>query len=68
MLVLGGGTLFILERTPVTTLERVAVFEWPDGLFDVAWSEANCDVAVTGSGDGYLQVWNLNQPSVSDKI
>lgn len=67
-LLVGGGTLFILERTPVATLERVAVFEWPDGIFDVAWSEGNSDVAVTGSGDGYLQVWNLNHPSVSYKL
>lgn len=61
----GGGTLFVLERTPVGTLENVGVFDWSDGLFDVAWSEGNPDIAVSGSGDGYLQVWNLHHPGVS---
>ncbi|XP_034230780.1 peroxisomal targeting signal 2 receptor isoform X2 [Thrips palmi] len=63
----GGGTLFVLERTPVGTLENVAVFDWSDGLFDVAWSEGNSDIAVSGSGDGYLQVWNLHHPGMPIK-
>lgn len=56
--------MFILERTPVATLETVATYEWSDGLFDVIWSEGNPDIVVSGSGDGYVQVWDLHHPSV----
>ncbi|KAJ1522923.1 hypothetical protein ONE63_002062 [Megalurothrips usitatus] len=63
----GGGTLFILDRTPVGTLENLATFEWSDGLFDVVWSEGNPDIAVTGSGDGYLQIWSLRHPTMPVK-
>ena len=40
-------------------------WEWGDGLFDVAWSEANEHVMVAGGGDGSLQLWdtaNHNAP------
>jgi len=33
-------------------------WEWGDGLFDVAWSEANEHVVVAGGGDGSLQLWD----------
>ncbi len=37
----------------------MASLEWPDGLFDVAWSEAHAGHLVTSSGDGSLQLWDL---------
>ena len=40
-------------------------FEWNDGLFDVAWSETNENLAVTASGDGGIQVWDVAQHQVS---
>lgn len=33
-------------------------WEWGDGLFDVAWSEANEHLLVAGGGDGSLQLWD----------
>uniref|UniRef100_S4RGF4 Peroxin-7 n=1 Tax=Petromyzon marinus TaxID=7757 RepID=S4RGF4_PETMA len=57
----GSGSLLILHQTPegITELRR---FEWNDSLFDVAWSEDNEHVLVTGSGDGSLQLWDASQP------
>jgi WD40 repeat protein len=39
-------------------------FNWADGLFDVTWSEINEHIAVSASGDGSLQAWDVNQPQV----
>ncbi|XP_018910479.1 peroxisomal targeting signal 2 receptor [Bemisia tabaci] len=57
----GGGTLFALQVTPDDSLVEAGKFEWPDGLFDVVWSETNPDLVVTASGDCSLQLWNLCQ-------
>ena len=35
---------------------------WPDGLFDVTWSEEHENQVVTCSGDGSLQLWDLGLP------
>lgn len=39
----------------LTTMSR---FDTQDGLFDVAWSEANENQLVTASGDGSLKLWD----------
>lgn len=62
--ILGGGTLFALQVTPDDSLVEAGKFEWPDGLFDVVWSETNPDLVVTASGDCSLQLWNLCQDPV----
>ncbi|KAF4524740.1 hypothetical protein B566_EDAN013808 [Ephemera danica] len=58
----GGGTLFLLDLTPEGGIVEVATFQWPDGLFDVVWSEADPNIVVSASGDGTLQLWNLAAP------
>lgn len=56
----GGGTLFFLELSQDNvTIVKTHKVEWTDGLFDVVWSEATDGVAVSGSGDGGLQVWRV---------
>ena len=58
--VVGCGTLFIIDLTnkgPVVASQH----DWNDSLFDVTWSERNENVCVTGSGDGTIQVWDINQ-------
>jgi WD40 repeat protein len=41
-----------------TTLTAITRFDTQDGLFDVAWSEANENQLVTASGDGSLKLWD----------
>lgn len=62
--VLGGGTLFVLQLTPDGALVELSTSQWPDGLFDVVWSEADPNIVVTASGDGVLQLWNISCPQV----
>lgn len=62
--VVGGGTLFFLKLTSDGNLIEVSNSVWSDGLFDVVWSECDANVAVTASGDGTLQLWNLANPQV----
>lgn len=61
----GGGTLFVLRLLPggAGALVESKTMAWGDGLFDVAWSEQNADYVVTASGDGGLQLWNINADS-----
>ncbi|KAK2148633.1 hypothetical protein LSH36_488g03053 [Paralvinella palmiformis] len=59
----GCGTLFIIDVTP-EGIVLVTSLDWNDGLFDVAWSENNEHILVTGSGDGSVQVWDVAQPRV----
>nr|XP_022918396.1 peroxisomal targeting signal 2 receptor [Onthophagus taurus] len=61
----GGGTLFLLERNQGNLVE-VGTYLWPDGLFDVTWSEIDPQTVVTACGDCSLQIWNLfaNTPPV----
>jgi peroxin-7 len=65
LLLSGGGTLFLLELTADGNIIERSKFEWPDGLFDVVWSETDANVVVSASGDGVLQLWNFNTPQVS---
>ncbi|KAK9892861.1 hypothetical protein WA026_022542 [Henosepilachna vigintioctopunctata] len=58
----GGGTLFLLELTAEGTLTEVHNYQWTDGLFDVVWSESNPSLVISASGDGALQLWDLNNP------
>lgn len=54
----------MLEVTPEGSLVEVSTSQWPDGLFDVVWSETDANVVVTASGDGVLQLWNISCPQV----
>lgn len=62
----GGGTLFVLDVTPDGKLIEVQTHQWSDGLFDVVWSENDPNLAVSASGDGGLQLWDLSGPSIND--
>ena len=39
-------------------------FLWPDGIFDVTWSEVNKDSLICGTGDGKLLVVDMKVPQV----
>lgn len=43
-------------------IRPVQVFEFSDGLFDVAWAENNENILVSAGGDGSIQVWDVLQP------
>ncbi|XP_054878957.1 peroxisomal biogenesis factor 7 isoform X2 [Poeciliopsis prolifica] len=43
-------------------------WQWSDGLFDVAWSEANEHVLVAGGGDGSLQLWDSANQSAPLRV
>lgn len=43
-------------------------WEWSDGLFDVAWSEANEHILVAGGGDGSLQLWDTANHSAPLRV
>ncbi|XP_072178649.1 peroxisomal targeting signal 2 receptor-like [Diadema setosum] len=56
----GTGTLFLIDIMPAGAV-LLGTFDWNEGLFDLTWAENNENLIVTGSGDGSIQVWNLNQ-------
>ena len=43
-----------------------AQMQWTDGLFDVAFAEDHPDVILTASGDGGIQLWNIQNPQVNN--
>lgn len=56
----GAGTLYVLDiNEDENGFVEAKKFEWSDGLFDVACSEKEPNVVVTVSGDGTMQLWNL---------
>ncbi|KAL8595084.1 hypothetical protein ACOMHN_019122 [Nucella lapillus] len=63
----GGGSLFVLDVAE-DSLRPVQVFEYSDGLFDVAWAENNENILVAAAGDGSIQVWDVLQPKGPLKI
>ncbi|PVD28843.1 hypothetical protein C0Q70_11438 [Pomacea canaliculata] len=60
----GTGSLFVLDIAH-DGINPVQVFEYSDGLFDVAWAENNEHLLVTAAGDGSIQVWDVMQPQVN---
>ncbi|XP_077977192.1 peroxisomal targeting signal 2 receptor-like [Glandiceps talaboti] len=64
----GCGTLFVLDTSPDGRLHPIRSYDWNDGLFDVTWSENNEHLAVTGSGDGSIQFWDISQPKGPIKV
>lgn len=64
---LGSGTVLFFDSTPAG-LVPIQSFNWVDGLFDVAWSESNDNIAVTAGGDGCLHVWDVNRPQVHSQM
>ena len=57
--------MFILDALPNGEIVPIRTFNWTNGLFDVTWSENNEEIAICGSGDGTVQLWNINHPTVS---
>jgi len=58
--IIGCGTVFFLDINN-DGIKCVRSFEWNQALFDVTWSEDNENIAVTASGDGAIQVWDMVQ-------
>ena len=44
---------------------RFIRLQWPDGIFDVTWSEVNENALVCGAGDGKLLVVDQKCPQVT---
>uniref|UniRef100_A0A3B4ZGV8 Peroxin-7 n=1 Tax=Stegastes partitus TaxID=144197 RepID=A0A3B4ZGV8_9TELE len=63
----GCGTLLVVDETEAG-VALVRSWEWGDGLFDVAWSEANEHVLVAGGGDGSLQLWDTANQSAPLRV
>lgn len=61
----GAGTLYVLDFTDDDdSFKEVKLFQWSDGLFDIVASETDPNVLISVSGDGTLQLWNLE--SIND--
>lgn len=60
----GRGKLFILDHLAddrAHPFQLIRSYQWPgDGLFDVTWSELNASIVWTGSADGRLLVYDLD--------
>ncbi|XP_013401602.1 peroxisomal targeting signal 2 receptor-like [Lingula anatina] len=56
----GCGTLFLVDFLP-SGPQLLRTYDWNDGLFDVTWAENNENIAVTASGDGGIQIWDVAQ-------
>lgn len=57
----------ILERKP-GGLHVAKSLNWSNGLFDLTWSESQPNVVVSASGDGSLQVWQLEAEVKTDAL
>lgn len=56
----GAGTLYVLDMTEdEDNFNETKTFHWSDGLFDVVCSEKDPNIVISVSGDGTLQLWNL---------
>ena len=50
---IGNGRLSVLNSNPYTgVLEEIHRFNTNDGMFDIAWSEANENQIISACGDG----------------
>jgi peroxin-7 len=68
--IIGNGRLSIfIQNSQTGVLEETRRFNTNDGIFDIAWSEANENHILTGCGDGSIKLWDTsyNQPLVSLK-
>lgn len=56
----GNGTLYVLDLTEnEDDFKEVKRFHWSDGFFDVVGSEKDPNILISVTGDGCLQLWNL---------
>lgn len=60
----GAGTLYVLDLNEEDEFVETKAFNWSDGIFDVVCSEKDPNIVISVSGDGTLQLWNLE--SISD--
>ncbi|CRK96107.1 CLUMA_CG009542, isoform A [Clunio marinus] len=60
----GAGTLYVLDLIDdEENFLETKTFQWSDGLFDVVCSEKDPNIVISVSGDGTLQLWNLESMS-----
>jgi len=64
----GSGFVFILDLAPENQLVLSTRMQWSDGLFDLVFTEDHPDVLVTASGDGGVQLWNINNPQAPVQV
>lgn len=68
--IIGNGRISLFSQNPMTgVLEETRRFNTNDGVFDIAWSEANENQVLAGCGDGSLKLYDVNnqQPLLSIK-
>ncbi|KAI1286832.1 Peroxisomal targeting signal 2 receptor [Halotydeus destructor] len=60
----GCGALYVLDHFPEDISNPIKCFRslfWPrERLLDVTWSQAVDHILWSASGDGYIQIWDLN--------
>lgn len=58
--IIGNGRLSVFSQNNMTgVLEEKHRFNTNDGIFDIAWSEANENQIISGCGDGSLKLWDV---------
>ncbi|KAI6652656.1 Peroxisomal biogenesis factor 7 [Oopsacas minuta] len=62
----GSGFLTIIDTNH--HLQVIKQFQWSDALFDVTWGEQYNNIAVTVSGDGSFQVWDISEETLNPKL
>jgi peroxin-7 len=56
----GNGRLSIFSQNSQTgVLEEIQRFNTNNGIFEIEWSEVNENQILTGSGDGFLRLWDI---------
>ncbi|KAG8191840.1 hypothetical protein JTE90_022829 [Oedothorax gibbosus] len=55
----GKGKLFVLDvQSGKAEVNVLTTRDWPEGLYDVTWSELNPNLLVTSCCDGSIQIWD----------
>ncbi|CAE8638778.1 unnamed protein product, partial [Polarella glacialis] len=60
--IVGNGRLHVFDVSAPGGPRPVCDWLTKDGVYDVAWSEANEHVLLTGQGDGTLKLFDWSRP------
>lgn len=60
----GGGRVYIVQLEGSREGQIIRVFDFRDGVFDLAWSEIDRGVLVAGGGDGKVFLMNFESGTV----
>ena len=67
--IIGNGRVSVFNTNPMTgSLEEIHRFNTNDGIFDIAWSEANENQILSACGDGSVSYFYLINPQTKNII